>query len=56
MLRPLRNHAAINIRFAHDFAQAVDKLINSLRMHFAQVVCNETHIATAIGYLNSLCS
>ncbi len=37
LLRPLRKHAAINIRFAHDIAQAVDKLINSLRMHFAQV-------------------
>ncbi len=36
MLRPLRNPAAINICFAHDFAQAIDKLINSLRMHFAQ--------------------
>ncbi len=37
MLRPLRNHAAINKRFAHDFAQTVDKSINSLRMHFAEV-------------------
>ncbi len=38
LLRPLRKHAAINIRirFAHDFARAVDKLIKSMRMHFAQ--------------------
>ncbi len=37
LLRLLRKHAAIDIRFVHDIAQAVDKLINSLRMHFAQV-------------------
>ncbi len=39
--RPLRNQAVNNICFAHDIAQAVDNLVNGLRMHFAQVGMHE---------------
>ncbi len=41
LLRPLRKHAAVNIRnirFAHDIAQAVDESRNSLRMHLKKFV------------------
>ncbi len=37
--RPLRKHAAINIRFAHDFAQALDKLNKEL----AHALCSSSY-------------
>ncbi len=37
--RPLRKHAAISIRFAHDFAQALDKLVKQL----AHALCSSSY-------------
>ncbi len=37
LLRPLRDLATLDVRFAHGIAEAVGKIINGMRRNFAQV-------------------